>query len=586
MFHNFFPSFLVLLLVGCQNLNQPQSVLIIAVEGLGATDLPCAGEPTTTPRSGFQILCQEGVRYSHAMTPSLLSRASMSSILTGQYPFQTQVHHNQDILTPLAVTLPEILYQNKFRTSFFSSGSPIMRKSGLHQGFEFFNDSIPRGKVSKPASLIVTEFLDWQKDQNGRFFSVLYLSDKSYPFLETRNELNEVRPFRFTSQNEEIDENLFKLFQQLKNRKAFHNSTIILVGLQGSFEQKHTDEFIHLNLHRERTQVAFIIKPPQKPRDAGIHWNIDETVSLVDIFPTILDILQIPNTNVGYSLASTLKSSKSPWKENRRTLSESAWSFWQLSNSIRQSTFQSPNLVIMDQPPKKYNTLTDQFENTSTAYNFDWEDELSSKDSEVFKDFHPNRFSHYSDEKITQDLTNIMAEFSSQLETPLLQKSCTNQRCHPLVRDILFLMKIRKAKHEELIHWMSSLTDLKPIAKIFVEQVKSKRFDQKNICADLSKNPPPHLRSFCQSDLVNALQHMEKNAADEDMKEHFLHLWSVQLAKERMARLNLKSGLYNAKYEGELQNLAIFEYYLRHHPQWKYLDLKSLTKKAEENSLQ
>lgn len=573
-------------MVGCQNLNQTQSVLIIAVEGLSATDLPCAGEPTTTPKSGFQILCQEGVRYSHAMTPSLLSRASMSSILTGLYPFQTQVHHNQDILPPSAITLPEILYSNKYRTSFFSSGSPIMRKSGLHQGFEYFNDSIQRGKVFKPAGQLINEFLDWQKDQNGRFFSVIYLSDKSYPFLETRNEMNEVRPFRFTSQNEEIDENLFKLFQQLKERNTFHNSTIILVGLQGSFEQKHTDEFLHLNLHRERSQVAFIIKPPQKPRDAGIHWNIDETVSLIDIFPTVLEILQIPHPNIGYSLAGTLKSSKSPWKENRRTLSESAWSSWQLSNSVRQSFFQSPDLVILDQPPKKFNTLTDQFENTSTIFNVDWDEDLSMKDSEIYKEFQVTKFSYKTDEQISQDLARIMAEISPQIEIPLLQKSCSSLRCHPLILDLLFLMKIRKDKQEDILRWMNSMPDLKNVSKFFMDQAKSKHFDQKNVCANTSKNIPSMLRQFCQSDLVNALQHMGKNAADEDMKEHFLHLWGVQLTKERMARLNLKSGLYHAKYEGELQNLAIFEYYLRHHPHWKYLDLKSLSKKAEENSLQ
>ena len=67
-------------------------MLVIAVDELTATDVICSQDDS--PRSGFQLLCNESVRFTHAFTPSTLTVPALASLLTGHYPIQHRVRHN------------------------------------------------------------------------------------------------------------------------------------------------------------------------------------------------------------------------------------------------------------------------------------------------------------------------------------------------------------------------------------------------------------------------------------------------------------------------------------------------------------
>src|SRR5690606_23654454 len=77
--------------ISCKTTDR-KSVLVIAVDELTFMDITCRQDDAE--KSGFQLFCNESVRFTHAFTPSTLAVPALSSVLTGLYPLQHKVRHN------------------------------------------------------------------------------------------------------------------------------------------------------------------------------------------------------------------------------------------------------------------------------------------------------------------------------------------------------------------------------------------------------------------------------------------------------------------------------------------------------------
>ncbi|MGZ5280516.1 MAG: sulfatase-like hydrolase/transferase, partial [Pseudobdellovibrionaceae bacterium] len=274
--------------------NSRPSAIVIAVDQLGVNQINCHEEDPDLTRSGIALLCQESVRFTHAYTTSLLSGPALTSVLTGQYPFQHGLRGNKkNFLSSNTVTLAEVAQRQQVATSFFSGGAPILRKLNLQQGFEVFDDHFAPSikRLHRPFSKLQKLFENWLLDIQGRsFLSVFYVPDLAMIQTATQNDLGELRNLSYDSQLEEFDESLFHFIQNLKQRKIWDSTMIVLVGLNGPETDERTDELFNTNLYSERTQVALLIKPAQKPRDEGLNWSFDSNVNLADIGVTLLDL--------------------------------------------------------------------------------------------------------------------------------------------------------------------------------------------------------------------------------------------------------------------------------------------------------
>lgn len=364
---------LSLVQLSCQTNDKP-SVLLIAVDKLSVADVNCNQELGVDARSGFHLLCKESIRFTHAYSASTLSVPALSSVLTGLYPFQHKIHHNGGPGLAAEIDLvSELAVRKNYRTSFFSGGAPVFRKSGLNQGFEFFDDNIvPHfNSLFRPLKKTSNQFLQWLKHdvENNSFFSVLYVPDLAYTTTVTTTDLGETRNLSFESQVDELDESLYGLFQQLKAQGRWEKTTIILVGLNGHNLDERANEFMATNLHSENTQVALLIKPAQnKKRDEAIYWKIDQNVSLVDLGRTLYDLLGQTNLDgdnsdfPSYSLFGALKNPEPHWPEDRPLLLESGWALWRNAGPLKTAVITNHVLYINDEKPKLYNTLLDRFE--------------------------------------------------------------------------------------------------------------------------------------------------------------------------------------------------------------------------------
>lgn len=364
---------LSLVQVSCKT-NGKKSVLVIAVDGLTTSDVPCGQEDNV--RSGFQLLCNESIRFTHAFTTSTLSVPAITSLVTGLYPYQHKIHHNggPGLAAEFETTSEQALKQG-YRTSFFSGGAPVFRRTGLNQGVELFDDNIIPSftNLYRPFKKNADSFRQWldQEVSGDSFFSVIYVPDLLFVTTETTTELGETRNLSIESQLDELDESLYDLFKNLKKSGQWDATTIILVGLNGHSMGGRPNDPSPLNLHGENTQVALLIKPLQiKKRDEAIHWKIDQNVSLVDIGKTLFELLgqsdidndSAPASFPVHSLLKVLKNPNTSWDEERPLLIESGWALWHRAGPLRTAGISGHVLYINDEKPLLYNTLVDRFE--------------------------------------------------------------------------------------------------------------------------------------------------------------------------------------------------------------------------------
>ncbi|WP_413289941.1 alkaline phosphatase family protein [Bdellovibrio sp. HCB337] len=360
--------------LSCQSSKKP-SVLVIAFDDLSVVDLLCNEDMTNATRSGFEILCKESVRFTHAFNPSVLAVPTLSSIVTGVYPFQHRVRNNGlPALDAQFTTVAETALELKYRTAFFSGGAPVWRKSGLNQGFELFEDGLvpTRQSLHRPFSTTVKSLLQWIRQEVGSsspFFAMVYAPDLIFTNTVTMNEFGEARNLSHESLLDELDSNLFQLFSELRNSNRWNDTTIVVVGLNGHTNEDRPGELTPTNLHSENTQVALFVKPTRRVLDDAIQWKVDRNVSLVDLGSTLFEVLGVkenPNKPAEifpvYSLSRLIDKNQSAWPENRLILLESDWAQWRGYSNRRSAVLANHTLFLHDERPQFFNTLIDRLE--------------------------------------------------------------------------------------------------------------------------------------------------------------------------------------------------------------------------------
>ncbi len=351
------------------------NVIVILVENLGVQNLIC--DDIETEKSGFKVFCEEGVRFTHAFAPSTLSQATLASILTGLYPYEHQVRTNgSNGLSARVVTAAETALEKGFRTSFFSGGAPLLRRNGLNQGFEIFDDNINLSlrRFYRPASEVNQLFLNWfdsEVTRKSRAFSFLHYADLQFGDIATENEAGEQRELSYRSQFEEVDESLYNLVTKLKSKGVWNNSWVFLVGLNGIVEEEREHQLRGASLFNETTHVSFFVKRPGflLQKETKSLAKLDGNISLTDVGATLFNILGETNDDEGkhlfsiHSLLPLLKNQKDSFDWDRRpVLVESAWPSWRNLGQDRLAVRVGQYLYLHNSKGQVFDSFSDGFE--------------------------------------------------------------------------------------------------------------------------------------------------------------------------------------------------------------------------------
>jgi arylsulfatase A-like enzyme/Tfp pilus assembly protein PilF len=295
------------------------NLVVITLDTTRADHLGAYGyDKIKTPN--LDDLASRGTLFRRAISQVPLTLPSHTSLFTGTFPVHHGVRDNGGyFVPPAAVTLAEVLKQNGYRTAAFVSAFVLDSKWGLDQGFETYFDDFDitkadetgMGEVQRPGGQTNEAALRWMQrtDAKAPFFVWIHYYDPHDPYEPPEPFRTEYSGRLYDGEIAYTDTLVGQVIDALKARGLLKKTIIIVAGDHGEGLGQHHEENHGVFLYGEALHVPLIITLPA--RAAG---KVDQTVELVDVMPTVLDLLQIarPKPVQGRSLVPLMRRGKLP----------------------------------------------------------------------------------------------------------------------------------------------------------------------------------------------------------------------------------------------------------------------------------
>lgn len=297
-------SLLVLVLAACgpraaekPDIPNGTPVVIISIDTLRADRLPAYGyEGVETP--ALDSLRADGVLFEKAYTPTPLTFPAHSSLLTGLLPDVHGVRDNVGYnLDPKLPFLPKLLKEKGYATGGAVSAYVLQGKSGLDNGFDFYEDSVEfrahagLGGMQRPGSETLKLSRAWLESVRGRpFFFFFHLYEPHTPYLPPE-------PFasRYASKYDgevaAADRIVGDLLEELKRLEVYDKALIVLLSDHGEGLNEHGEEEHGVLLYDEAIHVPLLLKLPESQLAGAA---VSRPSQLTDVAPTVLSLLGMP----------------------------------------------------------------------------------------------------------------------------------------------------------------------------------------------------------------------------------------------------------------------------------------------------
>ena len=276
------------------------NVIVITLDTTRADHLCCYGaEKALTPT--IDELASRGVLFERACAPAPLTLTSHSTMFTGlQPPEHGLITNGKGRLPDEIETLAERLSQAGYATSAFVASFVLNSRFGLNQGFETYDDDLsgtprPQDLLHRERSgdIVVDSALKWlSSHKQSKFHCWIHLYDPHFPY-QAHEDLFEdqfvERPY--DGEIAFVDRQLARITKFLKDEQLAENTCLVIVGDHGEGLGEHGEPTHGYLLYRSTMHVPLIIVPPLKEK-AGI--RVQQPVPLVDLMPTLLDLLRLP----------------------------------------------------------------------------------------------------------------------------------------------------------------------------------------------------------------------------------------------------------------------------------------------------
>jgi arylsulfatase A-like enzyme len=308
------------------------NVLLISVDTLRADHLGCYGyERPTSPT--IDRLARIGVLFEMALSPAPWTLPTHMSIFTSLYPSFHKVDTGRGSRTlrldASEVTLAEALKRAGHTTAAFVAHPYLADKWGFDRGFDLFQ-GLALGHYTRTAARQTDRALLWLQwhhfhVRRGRsaapFFLFIHYFDPHEPYDAplihrrrftsdyngplrpkdllaittqfSRKEFASAADFEYVlalydAEIHYVDSNIERLLQTLKATGWFDSTMIVLTSDHGEEFKDHGSMGHKEKLYEEQLRVPLIMTYPQGIRNPG---KVKEPVSLLDIYPTVLDML-------------------------------------------------------------------------------------------------------------------------------------------------------------------------------------------------------------------------------------------------------------------------------------------------------
>jgi len=285
-----------------RNLN----LLLIIVDTLRADRLGYSGHKVQTPN--IDRLAEEGTRFLNAISQYPMTLPSHVSLFTSTFPQYHGIKNNGNYyLGESYTTLAEMLKERGYLTSAFIGAVVLESKFGLAQGFDHYDDSFktPEFLKSLEAQNLAEDVFEsarswFLKNHQQKFFMWVHFYDPHAPYTPPPP-YDKIYPDPYDGEVAYTDLYVGKLVNMLEEKGLVGKTLIVFTSDHGEGLDEH-DELTHgVFLYDTTLKVPLIFHCPRViPRNKVIKSQ----VRIVDIMPTILDILdiEVPPSLQGKSL--------------------------------------------------------------------------------------------------------------------------------------------------------------------------------------------------------------------------------------------------------------------------------------------
>lgn len=253
--------------------------------------------------TAFDKLAERGVVFERAYAPCPITLPSHATMLTGLYPPEHDLRVNGvGRLSSEIPFLPEILKQQGYDTAAFIAAAPVLgAQFGLNRGFDNYDDepagssfrTRPFGGERRDGEEVVNLALDWlQQRTDNPFFCWIHLYDAHGPY----DPYEDVYGDRF--KEEPYNAGVAWEVQQfdrvntwLAEQQLDDNTLIVIVGDHGEGLEDHGEHEHGMMVYDTTLHVPLVFAGLDACRPGT---RVDSVVSLVDLMPTLLELLQLP----------------------------------------------------------------------------------------------------------------------------------------------------------------------------------------------------------------------------------------------------------------------------------------------------
>lgn len=287
---------------------QDLNVILLSLDTTRADRLGCYGyEHAETP--AIDEFAKGGVRFARAKTHVPITLPSHSTVFTGSTPVVHGAHHHSSVLAGEGnETVAEILRASGYRTAAFVAASVLDHSFGTDQGFEHYADdlgfegSLGAARVERRADEVLREARQWLDDKaDGRFFAFIHLYDAHLPYRPPSPYDGRHRGRPYDGEIAYLDSELGDFLEYLERSGLRENTLIVIFGDHGESLGEHGIEGHSAFVYETMTWVPLLMSCPGMLPAGKV---VDDQAGLIDVLPTILDILGIdpPRSVQGVSL--------------------------------------------------------------------------------------------------------------------------------------------------------------------------------------------------------------------------------------------------------------------------------------------
>jgi arylsulfatase A-like enzyme len=312
-----------------------RSLLLITVDTLRPDYLGFNGyDLKATP--SIDRLISESLYFAKAVTPIPRTTQALACLLTGQYPYKTGVRRLWDELSRQTITLAEILKKAGYRTIAVVSNHILVPQRRLDRGFQVYDFATDKRDALKTSEAAV-QHLD-ELDGKRPFFLWVHYIDPHVPYYPPEGLAREVDPHyegRYKTHfggkpgaigehaypkdigkeravfhndlGEEVNRHIRRLYAadiqftdmgihsllEAVERRASDDVVIVFTADHGESLGEHDYYFDHGDyVYSAGLRIPLSFKLPS---NHPLHQvgRVDSWVSLVDVLPTILDLLAV-----------------------------------------------------------------------------------------------------------------------------------------------------------------------------------------------------------------------------------------------------------------------------------------------------